>query len=263
MSIKVTSWALNDAPVEDPVLVLVLVAMAERANDDGTTTYQSVDTIARKARISVRTCQRKLRELEDAGLIRRGNQDFTAHLKAGHRPVVYDLAVHLNRGANLAPHDASGVPNVHEWGAKSGTSGVPRLADESSLNRPSDSSVLFAHEEAPVVKVKKSSTSVPDKISISAEMKEWALGNAPSVVHSLERETASFLDWHRSRGRKYLDWTAAWRNWMRKAHEFNVRTAGGVAHAPQAQPAHNGRRLNINYDEPDTGDATGYSTSTR
>ena len=70
MSIKVTSWALNDAPVEDPVLVLVLVAMAERANDDGTTTYQSVETIARKARISVRTCQRKLRELEDAGLIR-------------------------------------------------------------------------------------------------------------------------------------------------------------------------------------------------
>jgi hypothetical protein len=260
MSIKVTSWALNDAPVEDPVLVLVLVAMAERANDDGTTTYQSVETIARKARISVRTCQRKLRELEDAGLIRRGNQDFTAHLKAGHRPVVYDLAVHLNRGANLAPHDVSGVPTAHEWGAKSGTSGVPRLADESSFDSSRESSVhLF--EVPPVVKAKKKvSTGAPDNFHISNDMEVWVMSKVPALTRTTESETAKFLSYHKAKGTKFVDWEAAWRNWMLKANEYVQR---GVPPQVATALAHNGRRLNINYDEPDTGDATGYSTSTR
>jgi hypothetical protein len=255
MSIKVTSWALNDAPVDDPVLVLVLVAMAERANDDGTATYQSVATIAHKARISVRTCQTRLRQLEEAGLIRRGDQEFTAHLKAGQRPVVYDLAVHLRRGAISAP-----VQNRGWRGATPGKGGVQRVADNSSSDSSIDSSTLFAQEPS-VVKAKKSSTSVPDKISISAEMKEWALANAPSVVHSLARETESFMDWNRAHGRKYIDWTAAWRNWMRKAHEMNAQGARGRAvHQPTQPQENNGRRLGINYDEPDT-DAV--STSTR
>lgn len=264
MSIRVVSWALNDAPVEEPVLVLVLVAMAERANDDGTATYQSVETIASKARVSPRTCHRKLRELESMGLIRRGNQDFTAHLKAGYRPVVYDLAVHLNRGANLAPLQLAGVPNTDLRGAKSGTSGVPPLADKSSMNRPSDSSMLF-QQATPVVKAKKNKTSAPDKFTISAEMKEWALANVPAVVHELDYQTTRFLDNARSNGRTYVDWLAAWRNWMRQAVEFKAQGARGAAvHLPTAQAMQNGgRRLGIDYSAPETDDGYTASTSTR
>lgn len=254
MSIKVTSWALNDAPVEDPVLVLVLVAMAERANDDGTATYQSVSTIAHKARISVRTCHTRLRQLEEAGLIRRGNQDFTAHLKANNRPVVYDLAVHLTRGAISAP-----LQDKAPRGATSGSLGVQRVADNSSLDSSRDSSGLFEAPQ-PVVKAKKNRTTVPDKFSVTAEMKEWVLGNAPTVAHEIDYQTRKFLDSARSNGRTYVDWPAAWRNWMRNAVEFKAQAARGGQ--PVHQPAP-GLRLGLDYDNLVTGNGNANSTRAR
>lgn len=33
-------------------------------------------------------------------------------------------------------------------------------------------------------------------------------------------ETEKFLDHHRAKGSKFLDWEAAWRNWMRRAIEW-------------------------------------------
>ena len=111
MSIRCVGWALNEAPVTEPVQVLVLVAMAERANDDGTSTYQSRATIAQKARISVRTVQRILAQLEEMGLIVRGDQELVSHFPANRRPVVYDIAVSKTWGVNLSPQD-SDVPPV-------------------------------------------------------------------------------------------------------------------------------------------------------
>jgi hypothetical protein len=105
MSIKVVSWALNEAPVETPVHVLILVAMAERCHDDGTESRQSAATIASKARVSTRTVQRELRKLESMGVIRRGDQSLNSFLPVNRRPVVYDLAVELKRGDNLSYQD--------------------------------------------------------------------------------------------------------------------------------------------------------------
>lgn len=253
MSIKVTSWALNEAPVDDPVLVLVLVAMAERANDDGTATYQSVATIAKKARVSPRTCHTRLRQLEEMGLIRRGNQDFTAHLKANNRPVVYDIAVHLTRGAISAP-----LQDKAPRGATSGNLGVQQVADNSSLDSSNDSSNdssgLF-EAPTPVVKVKKKSTSAPDNILITAEMKQWALANVPGIVHELDYQTKRFLDNARSHGRTYVDWPAAWRNWMRNAVEFKAQAARGQAVHRPPQAVGTGRKLGIDYSQPEAADA--------
>jgi hypothetical protein len=118
---------------------------------------------------------------------------------------------------------------------------------------------------ADIAPVRKRRTQAPDKFVVTAELESWARSNAPSVAGMLEFETKKFLAHNVAKGTTYIDWTAAWRNWMLKAHEWAAQAARGrgVATQVQAQPAHNGRRLNINYDEPDTGDATGYSTSTR
>lgn len=143
MSFKVTSWALNEAPVEQPVQVLILVAMAERCNDDGTCSYQSVKTIASKARISPRTVHREFKNLETMGVIRRGNQSATEHLPVNRRPVVYDLAVELRRGDNLSYQESgvtresvqeeSGVTSTTVRGDIHDSLGVTLMADNSSF----------------------------------------------------------------------------------------------------------------------------------
>ena len=87
------TWALHHAPVSDPTSALVLVALADRAHDDGQCAWPSQPWIAERARVSVRTVRRTLDALETAGLIRRGDQRHVAHLAADRRPVVWNLQI--------------------------------------------------------------------------------------------------------------------------------------------------------------------------
>jgi Helix-turn-helix domain len=41
----------------------------------------------------------------------------------------------------------------------------------------------------------------------------------------LEAETLKFLDYHRSKGNRFADWTAAWRNWMRNEIRYRNNKA--------------------------------------
>jgi hypothetical protein len=68
MSVHVISWVLHHskARLGDRLVLLVL---ADKANDDGTGAWPSVRTIAREARMSVRAVQYSLRRLELAGAI--------------------------------------------------------------------------------------------------------------------------------------------------------------------------------------------------
>jgi hypothetical protein len=49
---------------------LVLLALADEANDDGTNAYPSIDRLAHKARANKRTTLRSIQRLEEAGAIR-------------------------------------------------------------------------------------------------------------------------------------------------------------------------------------------------
>lgn len=126
MSLRPMIWALQDAPCDDPQSVLVLMALADRASDDGTVAWPSIAWIAKRARCSPRTVQRRLRELEEAGLIRKGDQRFVAHLDSRYRPVVYDLAIHRSRGDSMTPLTGS-------RGDTPGHPGVTAVADKPNL----------------------------------------------------------------------------------------------------------------------------------
>lgn len=49
--------------------LLLLLAIADHASDDGTNAYPSVGTLARKCRVHTRTVQRQLRNLQELGAI--------------------------------------------------------------------------------------------------------------------------------------------------------------------------------------------------
>lgn len=152
-------WALKRAevPESEPIAHLVLIGLADHANDDGTEARPSVATLAKYARCSPRTVHNKLRALEAAGLIRRGDQQTVAHIRQDRRPVVYDLVMHAGRevhdmqAAEPVDKPANGLHDVHpvkvngvhggaSRGEQPGTHGVNVCADrtvlEPSKNHP-------------------------------------------------------------------------------------------------------------------------------
>ncbi|SDQ77824.1 helix-turn-helix domain-containing protein [Actinopolyspora saharensis] len=66
MSIKVMTWVWDNSPTKGTEL-LMLLAIADNAADDGANAFPSVSTLARKTRLDERTVQRILRKLSDQG----------------------------------------------------------------------------------------------------------------------------------------------------------------------------------------------------
>lgn len=69
MSVQALSWALHESPVRNKGDLLVLIALADSAHQDGDGAYPSVAILARVARMSSRSVQESLRRLESTGII--------------------------------------------------------------------------------------------------------------------------------------------------------------------------------------------------
>lgn len=227
-------WAMNDAPVETPVHVVILLAMAERCNDDGTDTRQSVATIAAKARVSTRTVHRELKTLEEMGIIRRGDQSKTEHLPSNRRPVVYDLAVELC-GDNMAPQDDSGVTDTAVrgdtpalWGDTTGNLGVTRMADNKSRDKSGIGPVKGPGRAS------RSATTFPDSLVFTEEERREMKAKYPAL--DLRSEFEKFEDYHRAKGSKFADWKAAFRTWTRRADSYLSKAVAGVPIATNVPP---------------------------
>ena len=57
---------------------------------------------------------------------------------------------------------------------------------------------------------------------------EWSLTDRETEQATLlglnpPKEFARFRDHHKAKGTKFKDWSAAWRNWTRRAHDFNQK----------------------------------------
>ncbi|MDJ0342213.1 helix-turn-helix domain-containing protein [Streptomyces sp. H10-C2] len=93
MSTEAMKWAMELAPPMPPQLVAVLTGLAYHADKAGKGSYPSVPRLAAYACKDPRSVQRDLKKLVELKLIRLGDQSKAAHLPAGKRPEVYDLAV--------------------------------------------------------------------------------------------------------------------------------------------------------------------------
>jgi hypothetical protein len=127
------TWALHDAPVDDSTAVLVLLGLAERAHDDGTSAYPSVAWLSKRARCSTRTVHRHLRQLEADGLIRRGDQRFVEHLPSDRRPVVYDVDFTRRRGDKTSHRGPDGVTPTTQRGDTDDITGVTPVSHKPVL----------------------------------------------------------------------------------------------------------------------------------
>lgn len=112
MSIRAMSWALKDAPVSDPVAHLILIGLADHAEDDGSNARPSQALLADYAHVSVRTVGYKIKKLSEDGIILRGDQQQVAHLRADRRPTVWDLNLNMVR-AQVLKQRTHDLQNLH------------------------------------------------------------------------------------------------------------------------------------------------------
>lgn len=135
------SWALS-LPIQslkDSSARHVLLCLANYAGSNGTGAFPSASTLAQDTGLSERTIRYKLDDLEQSGLIKKGNQAIAAvHIdRHDRRPVVYDLQI--LRGANPAPRakrgadDAAGCNSLQD-GVQPGTERGAAAAPNPSLN---------------------------------------------------------------------------------------------------------------------------------
>lgn len=99
MSVRVSSWAWTQELINHRGDLLVLLVLADHAQDDGGGAYPSVGSIAKKARLTRRGVQLALRRLEALGVI-------TATDAGGrHRAVTYRIV--MSEAKSLRREDAA------------------------------------------------------------------------------------------------------------------------------------------------------------
>jgi hypothetical protein len=227
MSVK-TMGAVWELDLEPP-RKLVLLAMADHADHDGMNVRPSVRMVAQKTGYSERQVQRIIRELEAAAILV-VQEAGTGRGHATHYRIV------LPKGDNMTPfteteprqdvtHSAANPVNVSPIAPIKGD--IPSCAspDKSSL-RSNDRNSAGKNDdggkrEAPPAPHPRTGPP-PEDLPATDKMLAWAAkecGIADPLL--IERETAKFLDWHRSdRKRWKSDYVAAWRNWMRRVPEY-------------------------------------------
>jgi len=180
---------------------LILLGIANHQGENGA--YPSIATLAKYANCSERSVKRDLKELEELGEL--FIQPQAASVDAQYKPNLYWVTISgVTNEAGVTDEvsrgDSSGKPGVTTSGTQTVNRNLKKLNPPKGKRLPED----FEPSE-----------------------KAWndMAEHFPEI--DLKLETHHFKDyWKSATGSQAtkLDWDAAWRNWIRKAHRFQKRT---------------------------------------
>ena len=234
MSIKAVAYALHESPYAGKKQ-LVHIAIADVVNNDTMVGFISQESIARAAKCSIEFVRLTVREMIGNGHLEIV-QEARQHLATVYRMVLPDASQPPTELGSERPQPPTPAPNSD--GAEESqpptltaqpptlTAQPPTLIGDFRPIHPSLSSKDKSGAAKPP-KARKRATPAPDSLPITEAMREWAAKTVPQV--DTGDETEKFLDYCRANGRCFIDWTSAWRNWMRRAPQFG----------PQAKPVRN------------------------
>lgn len=86
-------YAVKDAPVADVEEHAVLTVMADESDEGGCGVLLATSTIAKRARVSEKTAQRRIDDMLARKLLGLGDQSKAAYIRRDRRPVVYDILI--------------------------------------------------------------------------------------------------------------------------------------------------------------------------
>lgn len=201
---------------------LVLLAIADVASDEGEVTAyrRSQNALADKTGLTTRCIRASIGRLVELGeleVLQEGD---------GRRSSDYRMPM-IEGGTTFLPARKDVPPREEGDSAQGGTAFPPIIPSLSVL--PSSSPAL----PSPPAPAK--ATRLPEPFMLTAEMREWGQREYPGV--DLRAETAKFVDHWRAQGgarARKVDWSAAWRNWIRKAAEWRPN-GNGNGHLSKSQ----------------------------
>lgn len=228
MSVKVMTAVFDRYPNGGGEMLLAL-ALADHASDDGTRVFPSIKALAEKTRQSERSVQYQLRRMQEAGwliLVSAGN---------GGRSMSSEYRISLDwiKGAEIAPFQKGAIDDVK--GANDGTKGCnprqERVQPIAPANNHHESSIN--HQVTVIGADAPKATSARATILPTGFMpNETAEQLAGELGLDLADEQAAFEDHHAAKGTTFKDWQAGFRTWLRNSSKFRqARPAGQRAAA--------------------------------
>ena len=113
MSLRMLTWAWDQAPVDSPSDLLVLLALADEANELGGDCWPSLRRVAKRSRLSVGAVHKAIARLEDAGLIEVQRPATPAPGKVNRYQIVTDSGRHRSLQGEQLDH-AQQDSTVHQ-----------------------------------------------------------------------------------------------------------------------------------------------------
>ena len=215
--------------------MLLALALADHADDDGNNIFPSVQKLAAKTRQSERTVQYQLRRMEDSGWLLR-----VGHGKGGRSQTTeYRISPLWLKGAEIAPIQKGAIDD--EKGATDDTKGcnleqerVQRVAPANNRHRTIKEPSVTVIGAGAQKREPNRATVLPDDFKPN----DTAAAMAAELGVSLTAEQAAFTDHHTANGSTFKDWQAAFRTWLRNAARFARRDAGRSARRDTGETAY-------------------------
>lgn len=206
---------------------LVLLALADNANDAGIC-WPSIPKVAERCSLDERTVYRAIATLEGCGHVTTQARPGKSTVYKVHprQPDTPDKPSPLTNS-----QDCQKVTPVTESGTPVSLSGPPtsEVLLTSSGSEPSRT-LRKSSLRSPRAPARARSRTVPEDFAITPEMRKWAKEAVPNV--DVDAQTLIFRD-HEFKD-PHGNWPAAWRQWMRRAPEFQRGSnANGNAEEPK------------------------------
>ena len=255
MSIELVARAKKTRLHGDSTAKLLLIVLADYANDDGMA-WPSVATMAAEVEKSERSIQLLLRKLEKQGLIRKGDQKLVGKYAKGRRPIVYKLFPKKTKSekADEAHDDAENRGETHctpETGFTGETDFTPQVKQASPHGRnplhptgethcalgvkptspkPSqEPSIKPSRESTRAKKPKTKPAKDPRRQLADFQPDQTHVALAAALGLDLAYELDKFRDALAANGKYPADPASAFRNWLKHGAELGIgKPTGGT-----------------------------------
>jgi hypothetical protein len=202
---------------------LLLLALADYADDDGNNIYPSIATLAKKCCMSARNVNHTLVTLQASGELVIKKNDGP---RGTNRYLLCLPCAPLKDASPLTQPSAPEASNTPEaLVTLKPASSTPEAGVLKPLKQPSPEPSLN-HQEPPEGRRQRGARNCPKNFGVTADLARWA--QTEGFCGDLQAETSAFRD-HTFKN-PITDWPGAWRNWIRRAIKFTPQRS------PQLQP---------------------------
>lgn len=234
-----------------PTTRLVLMVISTHMNGDGASCFPSITTLAAETGLSRRVVIEHIAKAAEDGWIRKAPKGLSGQAWRRHE---YAASIPGNVVQQIHHLNQNVVTENNHVDQKRGDGELPPFDEGGYFGRKkvvtesNPSTSVNSSESAPAKKSKpktttaKRKTPAPDHLPVTDAMTAFA--KSKGYTGDLAELTATFLDHHRAKGSLFIDWTAAWRTWLRNEIRFSAnRPASHMTPTATAAEGHRGANL--------------------